>query len=314
MPDRPILRTIQNQPPMPEAERQYPRARQMVVTDLDGTLLPANRVFSPPDVRTLSELRHQGILRIIATGRSLYSAESVIPPDFPIDYLIFSSGAGILHWQTRTLLCTHKLVTTDIQRTSRLLQAYNLDFMIHYPIPDNHRFVFHATQCPGPDFQRRYQRYQQFSAPLMNPSQPGLQTACQFVAIDPRPGESSCYAAIKQHLSNLKVIRSTSPLDGMSTWIEIFPASVSKGLASDWIARQHRILPDAALAIGNDYNDLDVLEWAGLGCVVRNAPLDLQQQYKTVNSHDEHGFTEAVTLWLEGSHQSTCVDRRDENL
>ncbi len=301
----------QIQPDMPEAEIQHMFTNRMVVTDLDGTLLPASREFSRTDLKTLRNLGEQGILRAIATGRSLFSAAGVIPRNFPIDYLIFSSGAGIMHWITRKLLVTHSLVPDDIQQVSRLLHAHELDFMIHYPIPENHRFIFHATQRKNPDFQRRCQRYEQFATPLSS-VQAELQTACQFVAIDPNPGDLSCYAAIQRQLPNLKVIRSTSPLDGISTWIEIFPAGVSKGLASAWVAQRHGISADAALAVGNDYNDLDVLNWAGLGCVVNNAPLDLQQHYQTVNSHNENGFTEAVTLWLEGSFQHAS-DRRKKN-
>ncbi len=297
-------------PIMFDTQRQHHSAARMVITDLDGTLLHTNGTFSRTDLNTLKELGDLSILRAIATGRSLFSANTVIPPELPIDYLIFSSGAGIIHWRTQKLLFTHNLVSDEIQQTSGLLHSYELDFMLHYPIPDNHRFLYHNTSRHNPDFQRRYQRYRQFAAPL-EPSQPLLQTACQFVAIDPNPGESSCYAAIQHHLPNLKVIRSTSPMDGISTWIEIFPATVSKGLAGDWVARQHSVQASAALAIGNDYNDLDVLGWAGRGIVVSNAPPDLKHQYQTTaNSHDENGFTEAVTLWLKRALPHASDNRR----
>jgi len=72
------------------------RPRQIVITDLDGTLLPSKGAFHPTDVATLQALAQTPILRLIATGRSLYSAYKAIPLNFPIDYLIFSSGAGIL--------------------------------------------------------------------------------------------------------------------------------------------------------------------------------------------------------------------------
>lgn len=284
---------------MPDTQRQHHPASYMVITDLDGTLLRANGTFSRTDLNTLKELGHRNILRVIATGRSLFSANTVIPPDLPIDYLIFSSGAGIMHWKTQKLLITHNLASAEIRQAFELLHAYKLDFMLHYPIPDNHRFLYHDTMRHNPDFQRRYQRYRQFAARL-DLSKPLIQTACQFVAIDPSPGKSSCYAVIQRHLPDLKVIRSTSPMDGISTWIEIFPATVSKGLAGDWVARQHNVQTTATLAVGNDYNDLDVLDWAGRSIVVSNAPADLKQQYQTtINSHDENGFTESVTLWLE---------------
>lgn len=272
----------------------------MVVSDLDGTLLRADRTFSATDLATLKALESHQILRAIATGRSLYSASTMIPPDFPIEYLIFSSGAGVAAWPDRALLMTHSLDAAQIEEAADLLLTHELDFMIHYPIPDNHRFVFHATAHENPDFQRRCQRYLPFAEPL-DWSRPMLPAACQIVAIDPRPGEASQYAAVRDALPQLKVIRTTSPFDGVSTWIEIFPRTVSKGMAGDWVARRHGIFPASVLAVGNDYNDLDLLDWAGTGIVVGNAPPELQQRYRTVSSHNDNGFTEAVTAWSDFS-------------
>jgi hydroxymethylpyrimidine pyrophosphatase-like HAD family hydrolase len=201
-----------------------------------------------------------------------------------------------MHWPTKTLLMTHNLEQGEILRASRLLQAHELDFMIHHPIPENHQFLYYDTGRNNPDFLRRYHRYKEFAQPLTN--QPELEAACQIVAIDPHQGDASRYRIIRQQLPTLKVIRSTSPLDGASTWIEIFPTTVSKALASTWVAGQHTISARNTLAIGNDYNDLDLLEWAGHSIVVSNAPSELTHTYQTVSSHNENGFTEAVSFWI----------------
>ena len=47
---------------------------ELVVTDLDGTLLGSNREAGKRNLHTLHNLGEQGILRVIATGRSLFSA------------------------------------------------------------------------------------------------------------------------------------------------------------------------------------------------------------------------------------------------
>jgi HAD superfamily hydrolase (TIGR01484 family) len=270
----------------------------MVVTDLDGTLLQTGGEISTANLSTLEDLGRRRIIRIIATGRSLYSARSVLPHSFPIDYLIFSSGAGILDWSTQQLLVAHHLSREEILLAASLLTAHELDFMIHKPIPDNHQFWYRATGRENPDFRRRCQRYQAFASPL-DAASPDFSKACQLLAIDPNRGSQSRYDIIKKQLNILKVIRSTSPLDGISTWIEIFPKSVSKGLAGEWLARKHNANRATILALGNDYNDLDLLEWAGNSFVVCNAPSDLKQCYQSVRSNNEDGFTEAVKMWMD---------------
>ena len=62
--------------------------RLAVFTDLDGTLLNSNQRLSDINRQTLISLGKAGICRIVATGRSLYSAQRVLDDAFPIDYLL----------------------------------------------------------------------------------------------------------------------------------------------------------------------------------------------------------------------------------
>ena len=276
----------------------YPRKQQMVITDLDGTLLRSDRTFSKADLATLEHLGRCQILRVIATGRSLYSAYKVLPKSFPLDYLIFSSGAGIIDWQSQKLLVSHHLSSEEIAFALQLLMKRNIDFMLHYPIPDNHQFWYYRINDDNPDFIRRYQVYQEFATPFDLSSGHSLKKACQFVAIVPKHTAFTQYETVRAQLNMLKVIRATSPLDGESTWIEIFPTTVSKGIAGEWLAAQYQIGKTSILALGNDYNDLDLLQWAGKSFVVSNAPSDLKHTYNTVCTNNENGFSQAVKIWM----------------
>jgi hydroxymethylpyrimidine pyrophosphatase-like HAD family hydrolase len=74
---------------------------------------------------------------------------------------------------------------------------------------------------------------------------------------------------------------------------------VSKAAAASWLWSEARAGSLARLAVGNDYNDIDLLHWADLACVVGNAPADLRARYTSVGSNDEGGFSQAVRLALE---------------
>jgi hypothetical protein len=63
--------------------------------------------------------------------------------DFPIDYLVFSSGAGILEWRSRELLAAHDMQSADVQGALDLLLCKALAFMVHLGVPDNHHFYYH---------------------------------------------------------------------------------------------------------------------------------------------------------------------------
>ena len=54
------------------------------------------------------------------------------------------------------------------------------------------------------------------------------------------------------------------------------------------------------MAIGNDYNDMDLLEWTGSGYVVDNAPVELKDRFCPVASNNHGGVADAVERWLDG--------------
>ena len=69
---------------------------------------------------------------------------------------------------------------------------------------------------------------------------------------------------------------------------------VESRTAADWIRTRHGIGRARTIAVGNDYNDLDMLEWADRACVVSNAPASMRVRFEVVRSNDDDGFTDAV--------------------
>jgi len=51
--------------------------------------------------------------------------------------------------------------------------------------------------------------------------------------------------------------------------------------------------------VGNDFNDLDLLEWAQTRFVMANAPAELRERFPTVASNDSCGVAEAIARWIE---------------
>lgn len=264
----------------------------MVVTDLDGTLLGSAGQLSAADRQMLVHLGQLGITRVVATGRSLFSARRVMDESFPIDFLAHTSGAGIVSWPAQRELRVQHMAAAAATELAAALIARELDFMIHHAIPDNHRFYLHRVRCSNADFERRVQLYEAHAEVLHLPwasSEP----MCQALVIEPAPN-ASCFSMLRGALPTFQVIRTTSPLDGRSTWIEIFPAGVSKASAAAWLLERERRGHGLRVAIGNDFNDLDLLGWADRAFVVGNAPAELRQRFTTVASNDAGGFSEAV--------------------
>ena len=84
---------------------------------------------------------------------------------------------------------------------------------------------------------------------------------------------------------------------GPSGWLEIFPAHVSKSQAAQWLRHELASHHGASMALGNDYNDSDLLAWADTGFVVKSAPESLKAHHTQVSDPREAGFSEAFAHW-----------------
>jgi Cof subfamily protein (haloacid dehalogenase superfamily) len=266
---------------------------KMVVTDLDGTLLNSDQEVSPTDYQTLKSLGDQSIIRVIATGRSPFSFQRVIPLDFPIDYLVFSSGAGIMNYHTQEIIYSQNLPELIVHEIANKLRNLDVTFKVLDSVPENHRYVYYQNGELHPDFVRRMENYRGYEKPIsFDP--PNFGEACQFLII--LPPEPAKFEELKALFKGVKVIRATSPMDHQSIWMEIYHSDVSKGNAVELLCKLNHIRKDEVLGIGNDYNDTDLLSYVGHPFVVSNAPVELKEKYQMVSSHNESGFTEAVIL------------------
>lgn len=280
--------------------------RLAVFTDLDGTLLNSNQRLSDINRQTLTSLGKAGICRIVATGRSLYSAQRVLDDEFPIDYLISSTGASVSTFPQSRLLRTVAMTSDEVQESVATLLELALDFMIQDPVPHNHCFAWHANGPPNPDFERRVALYDAHQRPLALPLNDPA-PATQLLAISSADAGERLQRTLQTRLPKLTVIRTTSPLDHHSTWLEIFPGNVSKSKTARWLCGELNLDTRQIVTIGNDYNDIDLLEWGAYSYVVGNAPVDLRDQFTPVSHHDDNGFTEAINRWL--VHSSGSLPR-----
>jgi hydroxymethylpyrimidine pyrophosphatase-like HAD family hydrolase len=294
-----------------QASKEHYRKKQykgLFVVDLDGTLLTSERQFAREDLRSLARLQEMGYLIAVATGRSNYSfsqlmttlGDSDLQNLLPFDYVIFSTGAGIVDFPGNTLLKSFSLSPGDVRHIVLYLETAGLDYMIHKPVPDTRHFVYSTQAKDNPDFHRRLGMYCQFASPLSWEILDSFGGATEVLCIVPEVRGHGVAAEIAGSLSQYSVIKATSPLDGESIWVEIFPSAVSKSQMVKWLAGQVGLQQADICAVGNDYNDEDLLRWAGKGFIVANGPQALKSIFHGVASNDAGGVGEAVAHWLSG--------------
>jgi Cof subfamily protein (haloacid dehalogenase superfamily) len=256
---------------------------KLIVSDLDGTLLPRDGAISPLDIMAFAELGNLGLHTAIATGRSLFSYNRSKLPELPLDYLVYATGAGIRDLRLNTDLSSINLSAEISGQLARMLYDMGVDFMMQGPVPDNHYFTWWSRNDQHPDFKRRLNLYQGYHRRIQVQGFE-YQACSQAIVIADETEGLALLKSLRTLLPAYKVVRTTSPIDHRSLWIEIFPKDVSKGHALERLSSILGISRDEVWALGNDYNDLDMLEYAGRAFVVDNAPGDLLEQFEPVDA------------------------------
>lgn len=82
-------------------------------------------------------------------------------------------------------------------------------------------------------------------------------------------------------------------------YLEAMHPEATKGRALAALASYYGIEREEVMAVGDSYNDMDMIQWAGLGVAVANARSPVRQvaDYVTL-SNDEHGVAEALKRFI----------------
>lgn len=270
----------------------------LFATDLDGTLLNSSGKITVVNRAALEQCRAYGVVIVAATGRSYYSSLRVLSEDIPIDYLLFSCGAGVLRWSDRQLLYTRTFSKESASEIGGLLQQEGLAFMVHAPIPTNHLFWYDdAGQRSNKDLLARIAHYEECVLGKVN-NETYTEGITQFlVTTDCTEAEFTQLAL--QFSQYAETVRSTSPFVPSNKWLELFPKGVNKGTALQWLCNELAVASEDVAVVGNDYNDLAMLERFSSAYVVSNAPAVLRSHYKVVASNDADGVAEVVDIELQ---------------
>uniref|UniRef100_UPI00403F9508 Cof-type HAD-IIB family hydrolase n=1 Tax=Candidatus Enterococcus willemsii TaxID=1857215 RepID=UPI00403F9508 len=105
----------------------------------------------------------------------------------------------------------------------------------------------------------------------------------------------------EQEMAQLEVVLASENLLGVTchlskaTYLEIVNKEVSKLKAVEFLCQKNEFMLDEAIAIGDNYNDLPMIQHAGMGIAMGNAPEFVKSQADYVTaSNQENGFSQAL--------------------
>jgi Cof subfamily protein (haloacid dehalogenase superfamily) len=272
---------------------------RLLALDIDGTLTDPNFQVPARNIAALRAAHEAGIEIILATGRRHdYALPIAQELSFPI-WLISSNGALIRSSDNETFF-TDRLPA----RTAAELIQYMDEFRGHAVltfdrstnVPGNDSLVLESADELNKTVSRWLQvnrPYIKFVSPLEDAlTEDPLQAMyCGRVAVMERLQKRLNQAAF---LDKITVMRTQYDHRDLCI-LDILNRDCSKGHALRRWAEERGLKPEQIMAIGDNHNDLEMLEFAGVAVVMGNASNELKQNgWMVTGSNEESGVAQAV--------------------
>jgi hydroxymethylpyrimidine pyrophosphatase-like HAD family hydrolase len=280
------------------------------LTDFDGTIKPHDpgTPLAQADLTALKRLGAEGWVRAVVTGRSLFSFAAAWEPGLELDWLIFSSGLGLCPWGPLgpgAVMEARALKPPEAESALTAALDLNFGFFVYLPPPDGHHYYYLKPPSRTPaGFDKRLKMFaaqgRPFPADFFDRAPAERPVLSQILLMIPEAESVFAEAELARRLPRLSRLASASPFNDGCRWLEVLPPGVSKGRASAALAERLGLGRDRTVALGNDHNDRDLLDWAGRSFVVQDAPPDLLARHKPVAPAGQGGLAEAAARVLDG--------------
>lgn len=262
---------------------------KLLAIDLDDTLLDAGLRVAPDCITAIQAARAQGVRVTLSTGR-MYQSALPYAKQLEIDVpLITYQGAWVKNSQTEEVLYYKPLA----YELSKQTMAFFKGFGVHYHTYFNDELCMEHLTEEGID----YSRLTGVSPLIMKDLIDELHRheAMKIMAItDNQKVLLEMESELRSRFGQGLYITRSKPY-----FLEVMSREASKANALQVIASHYGIDRKEVMAIGDSYNDIDMIEWAGLGVAMGNAfdPVKEAADFVTT-TNEEAGVAEAIRRFV----------------
>ncbi len=266
----------------------------LIAIDIDGTLVGRNHTVSDPVFKAIQRVKKAGKKIVLCTGRPFPGASPYMEElrlNEEGDYMITYHGALVQRTDTLETVIHHELGLNHFKEWHGLASSLNSNLHavrndgVFTDLRDLNRFALvepYINNIP-----LRIRSINEFDSDL---------TYSKFLMAD----EFEIIQELDNHIpaefrQKYTVVRS------MDNTIEVLNKEASKGQSLRELATLLNIPQERVMAIGDSGNDIDMVEYAGLGVAMGNAIPAVKAAANVItDSNEEDGVATAINRYVFG--------------
>ena len=282
---------------------------KLLALDLDGTLLNSKGVVSDANRAAIRAAEDRGVLVTIATGRRFRDGRPVgveLELNAP---LVTHNGALLKYADTLETVAASLLSTETALEVIRAGKEFGGEALVSADPHGKGTLLYDRVA----DNNIPFQRYIRWSEILHGDE--AYEAITHVESLEAAVGDhevshisfsGTCSRmdemtdVLKTELGDTVTILSTVYPRRDFTLIDILPPDASKGKGVEKLALLNGLRPENVMTMGDNFNDLEMLEFAGTPVVMGNADPSLLEraEFYTTVTNDENGVAVAIEQFI----------------
>jgi Cof subfamily protein (haloacid dehalogenase superfamily) len=275
---------------------------RLLAVDIDGTLLNSQFRISEVDLEALRRAHEAGIEVILVTGRR-HTFALPMAQQLGFDLWLISSNGAVTRSLTGEAFHRDLLPLETCRQLCGVMREFRGNTVITFDKESKGALVLERMDELTASIRHWLEKNLQFIEFIV-PIEDALVTdpvQAMFCGPIARMREALNCMEASVLRNEITVLRTEYPLRDLSI-VDVLNRDCSKGHALERWARHRGIRRDQVMAIGDNYNDIEMLAFAGTPFIMGNASEELRSRgWPVTLSNDQNGVAAAIEQMLGAS-------------
>ncbi len=259
---------------------------RLVASDMDGTLLTTDKKISARNFEAIRRASEMGCLFCLCTGRTLVGISSYVK-ELGIDSPIISANGAVVAMPDGEILYEFEMSS----ESARTLYGYAKKLDVTVCLWSKN--LLYANRIDR--YVEHYEKVMGVKAELFDNIEPIVEKGVLKMIWYAEPERMpELHAFLQENCPKDNNWANSTP-----RMIEFNDVRTSKATAMAYIGEKYGIKQEEMIAIGDNYNDLPMLEYAGLSVAMGNAPDEIKEKSDFVtDTNDNDGVGKALERFV----------------
>lgn len=265
---------------------------KLIAIDLDGTLLNDKKQISERNKQALAQAKSMGVKIVICTGRPLRAIEGFLEELNLLesgDYSITFNGGLVQKNDTGEIIEQTVMEQNDIRTLHQVAEKMDLPLDV---LSEGTVLQFPTSQT-NPSIYSQLNKLLDFQPAVMKELNDSTIYNKAVIAIDQEILDPKIAEIPKIYYDQYEIIKTRNNL------LEFMPKGITKGYGISLLAKDLGIERHEIMGIGDEENDLPMIEYVGMGVAMANAiPLVRDAADYVTATNEEDGVAQAIEQFV----------------